>query len=88
LLLVGASRSRWHLDAAAGREGEVNKPIKHRKDMNMKTNRMLNLLASALIAALAMSGDTVTDLRVGRTRGECKFNALLRSANAVGGKMP
>jgi hypothetical protein len=52
--------------AADHHDDKVNKPIDRRKDMNMKTNRTLNLLAAALVGALAMSGLATHELSLRR----------------------
>jgi len=40
-------------------ESEMNKPIKQRKDTTMKTTRRQNLIAAALVCALALVGLTI-----------------------------
>jgi hypothetical protein len=48
--------------AAAGREGEVNKPINFRKDTTTKTTPSHIFITAALVGALAMSGLTTQAL--------------------------
>ena len=61
-LLAGAGHPRRHLDAAAGREGEVNRPITFRKDTTTKTTTSHIFTTAALVGALAMSGLTTQAL--------------------------
>jgi hypothetical protein len=51
-LLGGESHPRRHLDATDYREGEVNKPISHRRETTMQSTFMHSLVASAVVGTI------------------------------------